>query len=187
MGKDKKQMKLGIISDTHDDVDNVRMAIEIFNREDVKYVIHAGDYVFPGIVMEFKRLNAKLIGVLGNNDGEKNQLLKAFLEVNGELKGELGDMSFDDLKIGIYHGTSNDIRNQLAGSGRYDILVCGHTHRIEPADVGKRGTYPKDGSTLVLNPGTGHRKTESEVRAFLEGGVIILNTEFNEFKFISLP
>lgn len=83
-------MKLGIISDTHDDVNNVREAIEIFNREGVQYVIHAGDYVFPGIVMEFKRLNAKLIGVLGNNDGEKGHLLKSFLEIGGELKGELG-------------------------------------------------------------------------------------------------
>ena len=44
-------MKLGIISDTHDDIDNVRMAIDIFNRETVKYVISAGDYVFPGVVM----------------------------------------------------------------------------------------------------------------------------------------
>lgn len=78
-------MKLGIISDTHDDIDNVRMAIDTFNRENVKYVIHAGDYVFPGVVMEFKRMNAKLIGVLGNNDGEKVQLLRAFLEIGGEL------------------------------------------------------------------------------------------------------
>ncbi|MGB8087587.1 MAG: YfcE family phosphodiesterase, partial [Nitrososphaeraceae archaeon] len=72
-------MKIGIISDTHDDIENVRKAIEIFNKKDVQYVIHAGDYVFPGIVLEFKRLNAKLIGVLGNNDGEKGLLLKAFL------------------------------------------------------------------------------------------------------------
>ena len=65
-------------------------------------MIHAGDYVFPGVVLEFKRLNAKLIGVLGNNDGEKGQLLKAFLEVGGELKGELGELHTNDLKIGIY-------------------------------------------------------------------------------------
>jgi uncharacterized protein len=74
-------MKIGIISDTHDDIENVRRAIGIFSKEEVLYVIHAGDYVFPGSVMEFKNLNARLIGVLGNNDGERGLLLKAFLEV----------------------------------------------------------------------------------------------------------
>ena len=64
-------MKIGIISDTHDDVGNVQRAIEMFNVERVQYVIHAGDYIFPGIVKEFEKLNSKLIGVLGNNDGEK--------------------------------------------------------------------------------------------------------------------
>lgn len=179
-------MKLGIISDTHDDIENVRTAIDIFNQENVQYVIHAGDYIFPGIVTEFKRMNAKLIGVLGNNDGERNQLLKAFLEVGGELKGELGELGIDDLKIGIYHGTSTEIKKQLAESGRYNILVCGHTHRIEPAGV-TGGSCPKDDSTLVLNPGTGHRKVESLAGAFLEGGIIILNTESKVYKYVNLP
>ena len=72
-------MLVGIISDTHDDIMNVRRAIEIFNAEGVDSVIHAGDYVFPGVVKEFEKLNAKLIGVLGNNDGEKYIYLKTFL------------------------------------------------------------------------------------------------------------
>jgi uncharacterized protein len=64
-------MKIWIISDTHDDIENVQRAIEIFNTEKVEYVIHAGDYIFPGIIIiEFRKLNAKLIGVLGNNDGK---------------------------------------------------------------------------------------------------------------------
>ena len=54
-------------------------------------MIHAGDVVFPGLVKEFEKLNAKLIGVLGNNDEEKVHLLKNFLEINGDLKGELGE------------------------------------------------------------------------------------------------
>src|ERR671918_454487 len=179
-------MKLGIISDTHDDINNVREAIEIFNREGVQYVIHAGDYVFPGIVMEFKRLNAKLIGVLGNNDGEKGHLLKSFLEIGGELKGELGEMLIGELKIGIYHGTSAEIKDQLIESGRYNIVICGHTHKKEPVGV-EIGSYSIDSPTLVLNPGTAHKKVESLARAFIEGGVIILDTESQEYKHIGLP
>jgi uncharacterized protein len=179
-------MKIGIISDTHDDIENVQRAIDIFNKEDVQYVIHAGDYVFPGVVLEFKRLNAKLVGVLGNNDGEKGQLLKAFLEVDGDLKGELGELQINHLKIGIYHGTSSVIKKQLVESGRYSIIVCGHTHRIEPASF-KTGNFSNDASTLVLNPGTGHRKTESLSGAFVEGGIIILNTKSAEYNYIELP
>jgi putative phosphoesterase len=180
-------MKLGIISDTHDDVDNVRKAIDIFNQENVQYVIHAGDYVFPGIVMEFRRLHAKLIGVLGNNDGERGQLLKSFLEVGGALKGEIGELSMDGLKIGIYHGTLTEIKKQLAESGRYNILVCGHTHRVEPSRLAGEGIPVTGDSTLVLNPGTSHRKVDSIAGAFVEGGLIILNTESDTCKFISLP
>jgi uncharacterized protein len=178
-------MKIGIISDTHDDIENVRRAIDIFNKEEVQYVIHAGDYVFPGIVMEFKNLNARLVGVLGNNDGERGLLLKAFLEVGGELKGELGELHVDDLKIGIYHGTSAGTKKQLIESGRYNIIVCGHTHKKEPVGHAM-GNYSNDTSTLVLNPGTGHRKTESLAGAFVEGGVILLDTQTREYRFIEL-
>ena len=49
-------MKIGIISDTHDDVDNTNKAIDIFKENDVKAVIHAGDIISPPIIKEFKRL-----------------------------------------------------------------------------------------------------------------------------------
>jgi putative phosphoesterase len=178
-------MRLGIISDTHDDVENVRAAIDIFNEEKVETVIHAGDYIFPGIVKEFGRLNAKLVGVLGNNDGEKCHLLKNFLDVGGELKGELGELRSDDLKIGIYHGTSEAIKDLLVKSDSYNILVCGHTHKREPSGISK-GKYQNNG-TLVLNPGTAHRKVDSLSGAFLEGGIIILSTKSKEYFYLDLP
>jgi putative phosphoesterase len=65
-------LKIGIISDTHDDLNSVDSAISIFNREKVSLIVHAGDFIFPGVVERFrKRESAKFIGVLGNNDGEK--------------------------------------------------------------------------------------------------------------------
>jgi uncharacterized protein len=179
-------MRLGIISDTHDDVENVRAAIDIFNQKEVETVIHAGDYIFPGIVKEFSRLNAKLVGVLGNNDGEKGHLLKTFLDVGGDLKGELGELQIEGLKIGIYHGTSDVIKDLLVSSGKYNIFVCGHTHKMEPSGI-SNGKYQNNGSTLVLNPGTAHRKVESLSGAFLEGGVIIFDTKSKDYILVDLP
>jgi uncharacterized protein len=179
-------MKIGIISDTHDDVENVQRAIEIFNAEKVGYVIHAGDYVFPGVVQEFRKLNGKLIGVLGNNDGEKGALLRNFLGINGELKGELGEIEFDGLKFGIYHGTDTGIKDQLVNSKKYDILICGHTHIKEPS-LNSIGKYKNDGKTLVLNPGTAHKKIASISGAFKESGIIVFDIQTREYKFIDLP
>lgn len=39
-------MNIGIISDTHDDLSNLKNAVRKFNERKVSYVIHAGDYVF---------------------------------------------------------------------------------------------------------------------------------------------
>lgn len=178
-------MLVGIISDTHDDINNVQRAIGIFNTEGVDFVIHAGDYVFPGVVKEFEKLNAKLIGVLGNNDGEKVHLLKNFLDINGELKGEVGEVEVSGLKFGIYHGTAIEVKKQLINSGKYNILVCGHTHIREPKF--SNGKYENNGKTLVLNPGTAHKKVTSVSGAFEEGGIIILDTGTKEYKFTDLP
>ena len=69
-------MRIGIISDTHDDIENVQRAIDLFGKEEVKLIIHAGDFVFPGVIDEFKNLKNKqpdinIIGVLGEQRWRK--------------------------------------------------------------------------------------------------------------------
>jgi uncharacterized protein len=193
-------LKIGIISDTHDDVENVQSAIEIFNTEKVTHVIHAGDYIFPGIVLEFKKSDAKLIGVLGNNDGERVHLLKNFLSIGAELKGELGEVELGGVLFGIYHGTDEQLKRKLVDSGKYDVIITGHTHRIETPSVHNNTINLNDekkqdgnkihkngGPTLVLNPGTAHRKVDTISGAFKEGGLIIFDTETMDYKFVNLP
>jgi uncharacterized protein len=109
-------MNIGIISDTHDDLSSLRNAIESFNERRVECVIHAGDYVFPGVVKQFKNLNGKLVGVFGNNDGERLGLSTNFKEIGGELLGNFGDLRLDKLRIAIYHGTNDKITEALISS-----------------------------------------------------------------------
>lgn len=140
-------MKIGIISDTHDDIKNTQKAIELFNKLDVKNVFHAGDYVFPGIINLFKELkpNTNLYGVRGNNDGELLGIANKFKELeNAVFFNEFGRVVIEKKEIGIYHGTNPKLSETLIQSQIFDLLILGHTHirRIE-----------RVGRTLVLNPG----------------------------------
>ena len=95
-------MKVGIISDTHDDVTNTNKAIDIFEQNNVGVIIHAGDIISPPILKEFRRLteiNVKIFGVFGNNDGEKNGLKEAFEWIGGKLLGDVGKVEIDEAKL----------------------------------------------------------------------------------------
>jgi uncharacterized protein len=171
--------KIGIISDTHDDIVNVRKAIELFLKFKIECVIHAGDYVFPGIVKEFGRLGeVKFIGVFGNNDGEKLGLSNSFKEIGGELKGEFGELNIDGLKIGIYHGTNTELTESISSNNIYDVFICGHTHKRRAERRGK---------TLILNPGAAHREfpnIDGEVEK--ESNIIIFDTHTKHHEFVTL-
>ena len=136
-------MKIGLISDTHDNIQNIQNAISLFNDKHVSFVIHAGDIVNPEAVEAFT--GVKLIGVLGNNDLEIYGLTNSFDKIGGQLKGEFYEMEQDDLIFAIYHGTNSKRKESVIQSGKYDVVICGHTHRVQNKKVGK---------TLLVNPGT---------------------------------
>ena len=89
------KMIIGLISDTHDNIQNIQKATSLFNDKNVSFAIHAGDVVSPEAVGAFSRV--KLIGVLGNNDLEIDGLANAFDKIGGQLKGELCEMEQDDI------------------------------------------------------------------------------------------
>lgn len=136
-------MKIGLISDTHDYIQNIRRAVRIFNNKHVDIVIHAGDFVSPKAVESLA--GVKLVGVLGNNDKDIPALKSAFNKIHGELKGELFETVYDGMKIAVYHGTNIGKREQLMNSGKYDVFIYGHTHRKVNRVIG---------TTRVINPGS---------------------------------
>ena len=79
-------MKIGIISDSHDHLENISKSVQIFKNKNVEYVLHIGDYINPDSVRACKDI--KLVGIFGNNDGDKFRLIAAFNEINGEIRGD---------------------------------------------------------------------------------------------------
>lgn len=154
-------MKIGIISDTHDDIDNIRKAVKIFKNKDIKTVIHLGDIVAPPAVRLFKGL--KLIGIFGNNDGYKQFLLEAYGSIGGDLKGDFASIEIDGLKLALYHGEFPDITEALVKSGDYDFVLSGHTHSANVTKTGK---------SILVNPGSAHKYYTNDI----EPTVAVLDT-----------
>ncbi|MDI6641257.1 MAG: metallophosphoesterase, partial [Elusimicrobiota bacterium] len=121
-------MKIGIIADTHENMPLIAKAVNIFNNTPVELVLHAGDIISPITFKEFKNLKAKLIAVFGNNDGEKIMLMKKFLEI-GEIHMNSCELEFETKKILLMH--EPELLDALVASQKYDVIVYGHTHKLD--------------------------------------------------------
>jgi putative phosphoesterase len=133
-------MKLGVVSDTHDNLETVRDAISIFEDEEVEKVIHCGDIISPFTVELFDH-DFDFHAVRGNNDGEWD--LKESVEEFGEFYSNVAELEIERQEIAVYHGTEEQIVEGLV-SMDYDYVLRGHTH--------KRKKKLHDG-TLEINPG----------------------------------
>lgn len=132
-------MILGIISDTHDHLDNLRKVLDIFTARNVGHIIHAGDYTSPFTWRVLKQFKGDFTGIFGNNDGERVLLKEKY---KGRIYTQPYTFTLDGRKIVVMH--EPDVVDALADSGHFDLVVYGHTH--EP--VVKRVN-----DTLVVNPG----------------------------------
>ena len=161
-------MKWGIISDTHDNLPLFRRAIDFFNKESVKMILHAGDFVSPFTARVFERFKGKFIGVFGNNDGDKFALREFYKDI-GEIYEDFFMGEIDKRKVLLIH--KEKLVDFLAKSGEFDVLIYGHTHKKEIKRIGK---------TLIINPG--------ECSGWLTGEstIALLDPKTLEVKIISL-
>lgn len=165
-------MLVGLIADTHDNLPMVDKAIRKLNEENVELVLHAGDYIAPFVIPKFKSLQAKLIGVFGNNDGDRELLKKRFSEQKGlELRGNFAQIVIDGIKIALLHGSEEELLISLVETQSFDVVVHGHSHKAE--------IYRK-GKTLVVNPG--------EVCGYLTGKstIALFDTVKHEAKLVEI-
>lgn len=133
-------MKLGILADSHENMPLIAKAVGLFNNEKVGLVLHAGDFTSAITAKEFKKLKAELIGVFGNNDGDKLLLQSRFRDI-GKLYEDYHEFEIESKKIVLMHQPK--FLEILIGSGKYDLIIYGHTHKI---DI-------REGCPLVINPG----------------------------------
>ena len=163
-------MKIGVISDSHDHHKNMLRAVDVFNSQKVHYILHAGDIISPFAAKAFSAVEgAKFIAVFGNNDGEKVILAKKINQMGGQIFAEPYIGEIGGKKIFMTH--TPDVVEEVAGSGNYDLVIYGHTHKQDIRRVGK---------TLVVNPG------ESTDWITDTSAVVILETDDMSYEVILL-
>lgn len=128
--------RLGVVSDTHDNLDTVRQAVALFNRLEVERVVHCGDIVAQSVVVELGRLTAPVSLVYGNCDGDR----KALAERSRQFGFDIGDGPLEVQVGGKRVVASHQPMDPVPDC---DYYLHGHTHRPVHAP----------GRPATINPG----------------------------------
>ncbi|MCP4428407.1 MAG: metallophosphoesterase family protein [Chloroflexi bacterium] len=135
-------MKIGILSDTHNNTDNLKRALAIFRREGVETLIHCGDMTAPETAVHLTGFT--IIYVRGNMDYAPAAMRSALINLNPKnvaqthYTGEIAGIS-----VAATHSHIPDKVQSFIRDG-YDYVFHGHTHRRRDETVDQ---------TRIINPG----------------------------------
>lgn len=135
-------MNVALVSDTHDNLQAVDGLVKALKERGINIVLHAGDIIAPFTLKRFQGFQLRFI--FGNNDGERAGLISVANQLGLEALGDFGCTEVSGRRIAIIHGTDEALVKAVASSGLYDVVLRGHTHKLEITEIG---------ATLVVNPG----------------------------------
>jgi putative phosphoesterase len=153
-------MKIAVISDSHDNLANLKKALSIIEKEDVELLIHCGDIFEPETAREIlKNFSGKVHFVLSGVDEDyfKNigeNYFKNFPHL--KIWKKFGEIEIDGKKIAFSHSPKTAFglafsqklaphRADKVGSGAgYNIIFYGHLHKPWEVKIRK---------TKLVNPG----------------------------------
>ena len=168
-------MKIGIISDTHDQLDKIKKAVSIFKKEKVVLVYHLGDICSPFSLTLFKDLPCSMKAVFGNNDSDIFKLM-SYKPGNVEFFDKFYMDEFNGKKIALIHGDPEELVVGVFESGRYDLLLRGHSHIAG---------INKNDRTLMINPGSLIGPT-NEHKGWTKPSIAVYDFEKNVARIIRL-
>ncbi len=140
------RMRIGVVSDSHGHLDNVRAAVRMLESLGVEQLIHCGDIGSADVVRLLDPWPTHF--VFGNVDDDLPGLRAAIRAGGHTCHERQGDMLLAGRRIAVVHGDDGRLLRQLIDGGRFDLVCHGHTHVAAQRLVGR---------TRVLNPGALYR------------------------------
>ena len=141
-------MRIGVVSDTHNNLSNVARIVDLFNDAGVERVIHTGDITQAKTLDMFANLRAPLHGVFGNNDQERHSLEQAAAGHGFAFADPPLELAWHGRRILVVHDPLEFTGVLKAG---HELALHGHTHlyRLE-----------RSCSQTIFNPGecAGHMR-----------------------------
>ena len=134
-------MRIGVVSDTHNNLNNVTRIVELFNAAGVERVIHTGDITQAKTIDVFAHLTAPMYGVYGNNDQERDALEAAVDRHGFEFHDPPFTACWADRKLIVVHDPV-EFGGCLHRS--HHLALHGHTHLHREERIN---------GTLIFNPG----------------------------------
>ena len=134
-------MRIGVVSDTHNNLNNCRKIVTLFNEAGVERVIHTGDITQAKTLAIFAQLEAPLYGVYGNNDQERDSLDAAGAQLGFHFVDPPLSLAWAGRQIVVVHDPLELSQVEVAD---YDLILHGHTH-LQTIDY--------KGKQLTFNPG----------------------------------
>ena len=152
-------MRIGIFADTHDHLDNIRLAVAAFNRRKCDLVVFAGDLVSTFAIPPLRKLNCPMIYSFGDNEGNKVGIRGGMQIIVEVAEPPFCFQAGDGTRILVTHQREL-IRAPVDG---VDVIVYAHTH--------KPRIHRDDGGRLWVNPG------ETSGWTYGKPSIAILETE----------
>ena len=146
-------MKIGIVSDTHNNLRNVNRIVELFNESGVERVIHTGDITQAKTLDVFAHLKMPMYGVYGNNDeGERESLAAAVAAYGFVFQEPPFVLEWHQRSIMVVHDPL-EFEGHL--NHTHELALHGHTHLYRYEELTVSGKQQ-----VVFNPGecAGHMK-----------------------------
>ena len=164
-------MRLAVLSDTHNQIANLKTVIERLRQENIETVIHCGD--LTDVETALLLVEFRLIVTFGNGDWRANQIRNTIMYYREDnFAGTVYRGKLDGINIAAAHGHLNGDIVSLLDSGEYAFVFYGHSHRRK--DVMVR-------STRLVNPGAlGGQHVE-------ERSFVILDLQTGKLDFHLLP
>ncbi len=134
-------MLIGVLSDSHGQLERLAEAAAVFASRGVTTLIHCGDITTVEAVETLA--DFEVHWVFGNCDWDEGPLRAAISRNGHTCHGFRGELEIGGCRLGFTHGHRYELYQTMVTSRDYDLVFHGHTHvRRDEMERGTRVICP---------------------------------------------